>query len=137
MAASLGQDVDPEECLQIKNNTYVDDGAGGGSRLKVDRYRGEFLDGEYNGTLPRIFKKVGLKLKVMIVSGDSDQEKLDILGDKVLGHIFIVRLFLPKPFQIQSNFKPYFCSTLIFQTHRSNKSIQRVESAIYHVCLSF
>ena len=31
---------------------------------------------------------VGLKLKVMIASGDSDQERLDILGDKVLGHIW-------------------------------------------------
>ena len=42
-----------------------------------------------NTTLPRIFKLVGLKLKVMTASGDSDKERLDILGDKVLGHIWL------------------------------------------------
>ena len=41
-----------------------------------------------NGTLPRILNLVGLKLKVMVASGDTDRESLELLGDKVLGHVW-------------------------------------------------
>ena len=44
------------------------------------------MDGNYNGTLAQILGLVGLKLKVMVASGDRDLEKLELLGDKVLGH---------------------------------------------------
>ena len=86
LAADHGSEIDPEACHQISHRTYVDDGAGGGSRSQVERFRGELIDGLYNGTLPQILNLVGLSLKVMIASGDSDAERLALLGDKVLGH---------------------------------------------------
>ena len=88
LAAELGKEIDEEACRQIKKCTYVDDGACGGSRDTVERLRGNLVDGEYTGTLARIFKLVKLRPKVMVASGDSDQELLDILGNKVLGHVW-------------------------------------------------
>ena len=89
LAADLGQDIDPEACIQIRRKTYVDDGAGGGTRAQVERYRGNEVDGSYDGTIAQILCKVDLKLKIMVASGDSDKDKLDVLGDKVLGHIWL------------------------------------------------
>jgi len=88
LAAELGLDIDAEACYQIARKTYVDDGAGGGTRAQVERFRGELVDGFYNGTLARILALVGLKLKVMVASGDTDREKLELLGEKTLGHIW-------------------------------------------------
>ena len=88
LAAQLGESIDAEACVQIRSKTYVDDGAGGGNRAQVDRYRGELVDGHYNGTIPTILGLVGLKLKTMVASGDSDPDTLALLGDKVLGHVW-------------------------------------------------
>ena len=88
LAAELGLEIDAEACHQIARKTYVDDGAGGGSRAQVERFRGELVDGFYNGTLARILALVGLRLKVMVASGDTDKERLELLGDKTLGHIW-------------------------------------------------
>ena len=77
-----------EASEQIRRRTYVDDGAGGGSRLQVERFRGKLVNGEYDGTLPKILSSVGLHLKVMVASGDSDPELLSLLGDKVLSHLW-------------------------------------------------
>jgi len=88
MAAEMGKEIDAEASHQIARKTYVDDGAGGGSREQVERFRGELVDGYYNGTLARILALVGLKLKVMVASGDTDKEKLDLLGEKTLGHVW-------------------------------------------------
>ena len=88
LAAELGQSIDTEACQQIKNKTYVDDGAGGGSRQQVDRFRGKMVNGKYTGTISQILQLVGLNLKVMVASGDSDREALEILGEKVLGHVW-------------------------------------------------
>ena len=63
-------------------------GVGGGTREQVERFRGELVDGFYNGTLARILALVGLKLKVMIASGDTDEERLALMGEKILGHIW-------------------------------------------------
>ena len=54
LAADLGQNIDPDACHQIRNKTYVDDGAGGGSLEQVNRYRGNLVDGKYDGTQPQI-----------------------------------------------------------------------------------
>ena len=89
LAAELGREIDEDPCNQIKNRTYVDDGAGGGSWDQVNRYRGEFVDGEYTGTIPKILSLVGLKLKVMVASGDRDEDSIKLLGDKVLGHAWV------------------------------------------------
>ena len=88
-AADLGKDIDSEACRQISEKTYVDDGVGGGSKAQVDRYRGVKVNGVYNGTIPQILGLVGLKLKVMIASGDTDEESLKIYGNKVLGHTWL------------------------------------------------
>ena len=84
LAAELGHEIDIDACNQIKNRTYVDDGAGGGSLDQVNHYRRVFVNGEYMGTIPKILNLVGLKLKLMVASGDRDSIKL--LGDKVFGH---------------------------------------------------
>ena len=89
LAAELGRSIDPEACHQIREKTYVDDGAGGGTRDQVERFRGKCIDGVYDGTLPRILSLVNLKLKVMVASGDTDEESLKLLGDKTLGHTWL------------------------------------------------
>jgi len=38
LAADLGQNIDAEASHQIRNKTYVDDGAGGGTRSQVERF---------------------------------------------------------------------------------------------------
>ena len=86
LAADLGQIIDAEASNQIRSKTYVDDGAGGGSRRQVNRFRGSIVDGRYTGTIPQILGLVGQKLKVMVASGDVDEDALELLGDKVLGH---------------------------------------------------
>ena len=53
LAADLGQEIDPEACIQIRNKTYVDDGAGGGRRDQVERFRGKLVNGKYDGTIAR------------------------------------------------------------------------------------
>ena len=35
----------------------------------------------------KILRLVGLKLKTMVASGDSDPKVLELMGDKLLGHI--------------------------------------------------
>ena len=44
------------------------------------------MNGTYDGTLPQILDLVGLKLKAMVASGDTDEETIQLIGDKVLGH---------------------------------------------------
>ena len=62
IAADLGESLDPEASYQIRRKTYVDDGAGGGSRVQVERFRGELIDGEYSRTLAQIFRLVNFEL---------------------------------------------------------------------------
>ena len=40
LAAELYQSINPEACDLIRYRTYVDDGAGGGSRSQVERFSG-------------------------------------------------------------------------------------------------
>ena len=61
---------------------------GGGSRSQVERFRGNYVNGCYDGTLAQILALVNLKLKVMVASGDSDPDILALMGEKVLGHIW-------------------------------------------------
>ena len=89
LAAELGMSIDAEACHQIREKTYVDDGAGGGSRAQVERFRGKCVDCAYDGTIPRILSLVNLKLKVMVASGDTDENSLKLLGDKTLGHTWL------------------------------------------------
>ena len=86
LAAELGEGIDAEASHQIRAKTYVDDGAGGGTREQVERFRGKLVNGCYNGTIPQILSLVGLQLKVMVASGDTDVESIELMGDKTLGH---------------------------------------------------
>ena len=54
----------------------------------VERFRGKMVDSENNGTIPQILGLVGLKLKTMVASGDSDPKVFELMGDKLLGHIW-------------------------------------------------
>ena len=44
------------------------------------------MDGHYDGTIPIILGLVGLKLKTMVASGDTDEAAIALMGEKVLGH---------------------------------------------------
>ena len=88
LAADLGGELDHEASQQIRTRTYVDEGAGGGTRQQVERFRGKCINGEYDGTLARILKLVNLQLKVMVASGDCDPEVLALMGERVLGHVW-------------------------------------------------
>ena len=76
LGAQLGESIDEEACHQIRSRTYVDDGAGGGSREAVEHLRGTLVDGKYNGTLAQILALVDLNLKVMVASGYTDPQSL-------------------------------------------------------------
>ena len=54
----------------------------------VERFRGKSVDGQYDGTISKILGLVNQRLKVMIASGDTDMESIELMGDKVLGHIW-------------------------------------------------
>ena len=43
-------------------------------------------EGQYSGTLAKIMGHGGFKVKVMVSSGETDQEAKDMIGDKVLGY---------------------------------------------------
>ena len=78
--------IDPAAAGIILRHTYIDDTAGDGTNKEVTRFmRDEFPDGTYFGTIAHIFNLVGLKPKIMVRSGESDQEKIKKMG-KVLGH---------------------------------------------------
>ena len=60
-----------------------------GSQSQVNGMLGSKMeDGNFSGTVPRIMKRVALKLKPIMTSRSSDQESLDKLSDKVLGYLY-------------------------------------------------
>ena len=61
LAADIGEQIDPEASQQLWYKIYVDDGVDGGSKAKV---------------------------KVKLASSDVDEESLQLMGDRVLGHIW-------------------------------------------------
>ena len=91
VAQDLNIDVDEvkEDSIKLLKDTYVDDGTTGGTKKQVDRMLGSKMeDGSYSGTIPRMMKKVGLKLKTIVASKSSDQESISKLSDKVLGYLY-------------------------------------------------
>ena len=84
--AKLFGSIDPEAAQKIISDRYVDDFASGGFKHQVDRFVGNELSTfQYDGTFPSILNKGSLKLKTMVTSGESNQEKIDKLGKGVLG----------------------------------------------------
>ena len=86
LCAEAGVDIDEEASERIIRDTYVDDGATGGSTGQVERFRGKKdKDEKYDGTIPEILGLGGLEVKAMMVSGEEDADAIDKLGKKVLG----------------------------------------------------
>ena len=76
-----------EDSIKLKEDCYVDDGTTGGSPEDVDRMQGtKDLNGEFSGTIPSMFRAVGLKLKTMVRSFSSDSVESEKLSGKVLGY---------------------------------------------------
>ena len=60
--------------------------ATGGSPLEVARFVGnECEEFQCDGTLPAIMSKGSFRLKAIVVSGETNQKKINKIGAKVLG----------------------------------------------------
>ena len=79
--------IDPEASKLIKEDTYVDDGVGGGTPSQVERFIGEKQpDGSFNGTVSQILSKGGFKIKAIVKSGETDKEQINKMGTSVFGY---------------------------------------------------
>ena len=84
--AEMNASIDPLAAIRIKEDRYVDDLSTGGTPGEVDRFMGkETSDLQQDGSIPQILSKGSLKLKVMVSSGESNLEKLEKIGSKILG----------------------------------------------------
>jgi hypothetical protein len=88
--AELGRDIDPMAADQLRDTTYVDDVMAGGSMEDMTRMKGDQVDGEWTGTLPKILKKGGMAVKFMVISGDSSPGDAKALSGAVLGIPYIL-----------------------------------------------
>ena len=78
--------IDPEAAHKIMTDRYVDDIASGGFRHQISRFVGkEMADFKCDGTISTILSHGSLQLKVIVTSGEGEQEKLKKLGNSVLG----------------------------------------------------
>ena len=89
VAADKGKMIDAKAAKQLKKQSYVDDGLGGGNKQEIMRMRGEIVKGpdgkmSFTGTIAQILATVGFKAKTMICSGDTDPDLLSKMS-KVLG----------------------------------------------------
>ena len=85
--AEAGSHIDANAARKLKNDSYVDDGVTGGSIEEVSRMKGERLgDGSFSGTIPQILKLGDLKLKVIVSTGEANEEVKNLIGNKVLGY---------------------------------------------------
>ena len=81
----MGQSIDPMAARQLQDYSYVDDSLMGGSQEDADRMRGQRIDGEYTGTVPRILAQGAMKVKFMAISGSDDTWEAEQLAGKTLG----------------------------------------------------
>ena len=87
MTADDGQHIDPVASRKIKDDSYVDDNVGGGTTDEVKRMQGDRLpDGTYSGTMRQILDRGNLKMKVIVRSGESDEDVKHLIGNKVFGY---------------------------------------------------
>ena len=82
--AQMNQEIDQEAAQKIVSDRYVDDLASGGTAVQVERFSGDEVAGQ-PGTVTQILARGGLKLKTIVTSGETDEEKLKKLGSSVLG----------------------------------------------------
>lgn len=87
LTAEVNKHHDPVASGKVARDTYVDDGVTGGSKAEVARMKGHRLgNGSYSGTLAKILGK--LKMKVIITTGETDEELKHLIGNKVLGYLW-------------------------------------------------
>ena len=87
LTADEGWEIDPIAARKIKDDSYVDDNVGGGTTEEVKRMKGSRLaDGTFTGTMRQILDKGGLKMKVIVSSGETDESVKHLIGNKVLGY---------------------------------------------------
>ena len=85
--AELGRCIDSEAADKIIHDTYVDDGATGGSVESVQRMVG-VLDGKgnYSGTISSILSLGNYKVKDFVIIGNENQSEENLLGNTVFGY---------------------------------------------------
>ena len=87
LTADFGKDIDPIASKKIKKDSYVDDNVSGGSAAEVKRMQGVRLpDGTYSGTMRQILDLGNLKIKVILATGETDEDFKHLIGNKVLGY---------------------------------------------------
>ena len=83
--AELGKDIGPVAAQQLQDYSYVDDNLMGGSPEDVARIRGDRVNGEYTGTVPRILALGAMQVMFMAVLGSEDSSEAEQLAGKTLG----------------------------------------------------
>ena len=84
--AELNEEIDPIASTRIRDDRYVDDFATGGTPEEVSRFVGnEQDDFQCDGTFSTILSQGSFRLKAMVASGETNQEKIKKIGGKVLG----------------------------------------------------
>ena len=87
MVADLGMALCEQAALVIKHDTYVDDGASGGTIEDVRRLVGKKDEnGNYDGYISKIMAMGGFKIKEFIVAGDPCLTDEDLLGNGLFGY---------------------------------------------------
>ena len=86
-SAQAGNNVDPITANKLIKDSFVDDGITGGSLQEVREMKGARDDnGKYTGTVQEILDYGGFQVKVMVASGDNDDQDLEMISNKVLGY---------------------------------------------------
>jgi hypothetical protein len=77
---------------KVVEDSYVDDSPSGGSPEEVDKMRGEVVkvNGKftYTDTVTKVLDTVGMHPKVKVMSGIEDEEAIQKLEGRVLGHLW-------------------------------------------------
>ena len=89
--AEMNRSIDPLAADKIASDRYVDDIATGGTSAQVSRFvgnksdDGDEPDSGNKGTIEQILSRGGLRLKAIVTSGETNEEKIQNLGKAVLG----------------------------------------------------
>ena len=87
LVANLGKDISEHASRIIKEDTYVDDGASGGSCSEIKSLIGvKDENGLYTGTIAKIFSLGGFIIKEFIVEGNLEQPAENTLGNSLFGY---------------------------------------------------
>ena len=87
LTADAGAHIDPIAARKLKEDSYVDDNLSGGTAEDVARMKGvKLANGMFSGTMQQILDMGSLKAKVFVSSGDTDEELMNLIGNKALGY---------------------------------------------------